>query len=492
MKIVLAVSIACLALAALGSLGVVRRSRDPRVWLIFGLLFLFGAAEGLALWLAWDVPLGLDPATAAAFTALAASILAVWVVVSIGRTLRELDQAEAIHWRSMEAVRALSELAGDPRLTPEMRAAQMLEIGCRCFGLDIGIRSRVSGERYEVAAIRAPDGFPIRPGAAFPLSETWCRRAVSSPRPIEVARLEDVGPDAHPGRSAFPFAAYLGIALRRGDHVVGTLAFASSEPRGTRFTASEKDVLMLMARWLESAAESGESGAIRALAAPAAQREPEPVVPAPERAFSPLSARSPQSPQSPGWETRPIPAAGASAGPSARSIDLNAVLRRLQPRLERATRPRVGLSFELDPQLAAARDPRLPVDTLVTSLVRHVAAAMGDGGEITLSTANLDLAGGESGVLPAVAPDRYVTLRLRDTAAHLDGDALARLFDASNEAPGGPLSFARIYRMLQGCGGDLSVEVEPGRGSTWTVFLPCAVERPDAPEPPARHVLASA
>jgi hypothetical protein len=34
-----------------------------------------------------------------------------------------------------------------------------------------------------------------------------------------------------------------------------------------------------------------------------------------------------------------------------------------------------------------------------------------------------------------------------------------------------------VYRVLQICGGDLSVKVEPGRGSTFTVFLPRAREQ---------------
>jgi hypothetical protein len=40
--------------------------------------------------------------------------------------------------------------------------------------------------------------------------------------------------------------------------------------------------------------------------------------------------------------------------------------------------------------------------------------------------------------------------------------------------------------MLQRAGGDLSVEVEPGQSSTFTVFLPLAEEaahRPQAPQP---------
>jgi hypothetical protein len=38
-----------------------------------------------------------------------------------------------------------------------------------------------------------------------------------------------------------------------------------------------------------------------------------------------------------------------------------------------------------------------------------------------------------------------------------------------------------VYRILQICGGDLSVEIEPGSGSTFTVYLPRAREQVRTP-----------
>jgi signal transduction histidine kinase len=88
--------------------------------------------------------------------------------------------------------------------------------------------------------------------------------------------------------------------------------------------------------------------------------------------------------------------------------------------------------------------------------------------------------------MPAVAPDRYVTISFRDSGAEPDADALTRLFDQAapdTEPPSGPrrLPLSTVYRVLQICGGDLSVKVEPGRGSTFTVFLPRAREQVRAP-----------
>jgi signal transduction histidine kinase len=110
---------------------------------------------------------------------------------------------------------------------------------------------------------------------------------------------------------------------------------------------------------------------------------------------------------------------------------------------------------------------------------------MPEGGELVIESANLEIAGDESGQMPAVAPDRYVTISFRDSGAEPDADALTRLFDqapnAEQPSGSGRLPLSTVYRVLQICGGDLSVKVEPGRGSTFTVFLPRAREQVRAP-----------
>ena len=96
------------------------------------------------------------------------------------------------------------------------------------------------------------------------------------------------------------------------------------------------------------------------------------------------------------------------------------------------------------------------------SLVRNAVDAMPEGGKLTLETANLEVGAGEPGVVPAVEPNRYVTLTVRDTGSSLDAGALARVFEPPppDADDGGRLALAEGYRLLQRCGGDLSVNVE--------------------------------
>ena len=152
-----------------------------------------------------------------------------------------------------------------------------------------------------------------------------------------------------------------------------------------------------------------------------------------------------------------------------------------------------GIEVEVNPgspDLPTARETRLPLEAILMSLVRRAVAAMPEGGTLRIEVGAQESPAVAPDVLPSVAPSRYVTLAVSESSGGLDPDAIARAFAVDSPAEAGPLGEAgggiplsTVYRMLQRAGGDLSVEVEPGRGSRFTLYLPLADgvdERPSA------------
>jgi len=443
------VTIVALLAAFSASLWLLFRSGETRVGIVSAMLALLVVHPALGLWQEPARALAFDVATAADAGFLLASLLCLFVVAALWRTLGERDRIESLHWDAMEGVRALGALGDSPSADFDAHLARLLEIGCACFGVEVGMASRVGGKRYEVVAIRAPASFPVTKGAVFPLEETCCAGVLGAARTLAFAG----GRAARPPSNAFRFQAYLGTAIARGEGSYGTLCFASLAPRKAPFTATDKDLLRVMAQWLAAELERRK----------------------PVRTPAVRTGR-------PGGPERSSPARRRGLA-AARSVDLNAVLARVRRQLELAAGPGIELELRAAPDLRAAQDPRLPLDAIVLSLVRNAVDAMPGGGKLTLETANLEVAGGEPGIVPALVPNRYVTLSVRDTGKAIDAGALARVFEPP--APGadaeGRLPLATVYRLLQHCGGDLSVNVEPGRGTDFTVFLPLAEAAPSKP-----------
>jgi signal transduction histidine kinase len=167
-------------------------------------------------------------------------------------------------------------------------------------------------------------------------------------------------------------------------------------------------------------------------------------------------------------------------------IDSNRILQRIGNELRVLAGDSINFAMKLDPNLGFAAAQNLPLKAIVRTLVMNARDAMPEGGELVVETANLEIAAGEPGQMPALAPDRYVTLSFTDSGTEPDAEALSRLFDrtpvdAEQPSSGDRLALATVYRLLQICGGDLSVKIEPGCGSIFTVYLPRAREQLRAP-----------
>jgi hypothetical protein len=515
-QLVLALSIAALLLAALGSLALWRRVDDPRLLGVGGALALLAAAGAPLLWSVGSRPLGSDLPSLAACLALGASLLSPLLVRAVERTLRERDRSESLHWRSMEAVRALADWAALSSLGLGARLERLVGIGCEQLDLELGLVALAREDGFEVVGVRAPlELLELECGDRLPADTPWCRMTLDSARPVDLSDVSASGASSGMRAADFAFGSYLGCAVRAGGEAIGLLAFAGSAPRPARFTATEKDLLALMARWLGRELEHRDALALQSRAARPAEMEVAPGVSAPPPAAEVADAARPapgaatgtggaaaagieapraQPPRRPlgaGWKqvrvapprpTRAVQRPRVRRRPvqEARraTTGLHRFLLRLEPRLLRVVGDGPALDLRLEGRLEPDLSARIPLDRVVLSLVGTALQALGSGeGRIEISTADLEVGEPAPGVLPAVAPDRYATLVVRAVGA-VDPDGLASAFEpaADETALAGRtrLSLSTLYRVLQRAGGDLAVEVERGRSARFTVFLPRA------------------
>jgi len=472
-----------LPLAALaGCIALWNRSGETRVGLFGALFLLIAIQQGAWAWTDWDDPLAWSVASFGRLAGLAVGALGIFAVVAFWRTLAERDGAEKLHWDSMETVRVIDELNESDSMSLDAKIAKLLEVGAARFRLPIAMVARVRESRYEVIAIRAPEDFPAVAGAIFPLEDTVCKNIVDSVRPVGIEQIAVSGAAGSRECAAFGFGAYLGAAIRVDGATYGTLSFASFEPRTDRFSGTEKDLIRLMAQCVGSEIARRE-GAKASFDPSIADRSP--------AASARPSANALQS-AADGIETAAANEIPLRTGDRSdlrhveRVIDPNRILQRIGSALRTLAGDSVNFAMKLDPDLGFATAQNVPLEAIARTLVMNARNAMPEGGELVIESANLEIAGGEPGQIAAVAPDRYVTISFRHSGAEPDADALSRLFDrvpveGERSSAYGGLPLSTVYRVLQICGGDLSVKVEPGCGSTFTVFLPRTREQARSP-----------
>lgn len=170
------------------------------------------------------------------------------------RSHQQIATQQAALLDSVDAMRELYATISTPRHHADEQIQALLAMGRQRFGLDIGILSHIEGERYEVAQVLA-SGSEIVQGDIFALGDTYCRDTVRAGGPIGFEQVSSDRQQQHPCYQKFRLEAYLGVPVRVGGQVYGTLNFSAARPRLTPFTAVDRELIQLMAQWISGTLE---------------------------------------------------------------------------------------------------------------------------------------------------------------------------------------------------------------------------------------------
>jgi len=172
------------------------------------------------------------------------------------------------------------------------------------------------------------------------------------------------------------------------------------------------------------------------------------------------------------------------------SLDLNQVLASMTDTIRQL------LGLAVDVRTAPARDLHAvkadagQIEQVIMNLVMNAAAAMPHGGKLTLETANVSFVPERHS--PDLKPGDYVMLAVTDTGTGMSAAVRARIFEpfftTKGVGEGTGLGLSTCYGIIKQSGGHISVYSEPGRGTTFKIYLPEAV--PES-KPPARRPVAA-
>jgi PAS domain S-box-containing protein len=160
-----------------------------------------------------------------------------------------------------------------------------------------------------------------------------------------------------------------------------------------------------------------------------------------------------------------------------KAFDLRDLLAQSERLLRRLIGEDVRLAVVAPP--AACRvfaDPN-QIDQVVMNLAVNARDAMPQGGRLTLACRPVTDPDGD----PAPPPGRYVELSVADTGTGMPAEVRAHIFEpffTTKEAGKGTgLGLATVYGIVRQAGGQVTLESEVGRGTTFRVLLPEAADR---------------
>jgi two-component system cell cycle sensor histidine kinase/response regulator CckA len=169
-------------------------------------------------------------------------------------------------------------------------------------------------------------------------------------------------------------------------------------------------------------------------------------------------------------------------------MDLNAAVESSAGLLQRLIDEHIVMELQLAPDAHPVTADPTQLEQIVLTLVLNARDAMPAGGRVTIATTEFTSLVPPP-FLPMMEPGRYAQLTVRDTGCGMTAETKARLFEpfftTKGPGKGTGLGLATVYGTVKQLQGYIAVESAPGKGATFSVFLPVAnqpkIERASAP-----------
>jgi PAS domain S-box-containing protein len=158
-----------------------------------------------------------------------------------------------------------------------------------------------------------------------------------------------------------------------------------------------------------------------------------------------------------------------------RPVDLNRALSGFEKLLRRTIRADIEIKIILSPDIRTVMADIGQIEQVIMNLVVNAQDAMPEGGRLIIETAPVDLDKKFAKTHQGTKPGEYVMLTISDTGCGMDEELMGNIFEpffSTKGELGTGLGLATVYGIVKQHDGNIWAYSEPGKGTTFKVYLP--------------------
>ena len=156
--------------------------------------------------------------------------------------------------------------------------------------------------------------------------------------------------------------------------------------------------------------------------------------------------------------------------------DLNAIVEGMNRMLKRLLGEDIELVTRLGTELEPVKVDPGQIEQVILNLALNARDAMPHGGKLTIETSTIELDDSYARVHVSVRAGVYVMIAVSDTGTGMDAETVSQVFEpfftTKETGKGTGLGLSTAYGIVKQSGGNIWVYSEPGKGSTFKVYLP--------------------
>jgi PAS domain S-box-containing protein len=157
-----------------------------------------------------------------------------------------------------------------------------------------------------------------------------------------------------------------------------------------------------------------------------------------------------------------------------KSLDINTEISNQESILKHVIGETITLNFVKSPNLPPVTIETSQFTNLLINLTLNAKEAMPKGGEITISTDIENVSSANERTYPQVTHGNYLLLRVHDTGEGMTEEVKSQIFDPffSTREGGRGIGLWTVQNILSAARGYITVDTEPGSGTTFSILLP--------------------